>query len=65
MTVAWVRAHTGDIRNELADARAGAGIWSDIQRWDGDTHPIALYSMETTVDMVPAWVEHCCRADGN
>ncbi len=69
-TVVWVRAHAGDIGNELAGARVGAGIWSDNERWDRDTHPIEMYSTETG-DMVSlhGWntaaerteTEHYCR----
>ncbi len=49
--IAWVWAHLRDIRYELVDMRAGPGIWSDLTRWDRDTHPITLHSLETQ-DMV-------------
>ena len=64
-TIAWVRSHAGDVGNELADARAGAGIGSDTTRWDRDTHPIALYSLETGDVVSPhGWTKAAARTAG-
>jgi hypothetical protein len=46
-TMAWVKAHSGDIGNELADHQAGMGCGMQEKLWDRETYPLELYGLET------------------
>ncbi len=46
-TLAWVRAHGGDVGNEIEDYRAGTGCGSQEKLWDRETHPLVQNDLES------------------
>ena len=52
-TIAWVKAHTGDVGNEMADHMAGMGCGAREKRWDRELQPLALMGFDTGEQVSP------------
>eukprot|EP00961_Rhodomonas_salina_P053064 711823-Rhodomonas_salina.2 len=53
--ILWVKAHNGDVGNEMADKAADRGCTSDDIKFDCPTHPFLIYAIYTDEQLS----QHC------
>jgi ribonuclease HI len=46
-TVAWVKAHAGDVGNEMADGKAWAGCEAGNVEWSKEVQPLGLHDLRS------------------